>query len=315
MKTSEIKTKWEQFRQQKGYLQRLDPMHPMDFFIGINDRGYDELVLITINEPSLLKSSKALEIEKGKRKDGKWATQITSVDKTNEDIFARLCADLMECSQNAQTEQDGINRITKRFLAWQRLFSTIHTDLPKIVLKGMIGEIYFAIDALSKHYSWDEILVAWEGPNGADRDYQFTDNWYEVKAIATGKDTMTISSLNQLDTINLGYIVKYEVDEVNALNPAAISVSETVKTIRAILASYPTASLLFEQKLVSLGYLDKKSYDEIYFSHKGPSYYLVDNKFPRLTPNSAPAEIVAVRYDLSLAGVEPWRRDETSIWN
>ena len=280
MKTSDLKNRWEEFRKQKGYLQRLDPSHPMDFFVGINEKGYDEIVLITLKEPAQLKSSKALDIEKGQRKDGKWATQIASVDKNNEDIFARLCVDLVEVSQNAKTEQDGLNRITNRFLAWQKLFHSLNANLPKSVLKGMVGELSFAKEVLAKHYSMDEIMSAWVGPDGADRDYVLSDNWYEIKAVATGKEQITISSLNQLETDQKGYLVKYNVDESTETDPLAKSISCYVNEMRTELQNYPHAAQLFEQKLISIGYLDKKVYDSIHFVHNGPEYYYVDEQFP-----------------------------------
>ncbi len=315
MKTNDIKGKWEQFRKQKGYLQRLDPEHPMDIFIGISEKGFDEIVLFTKLEPAQMKSSKDLEIEKGQRQDGKWATQISLIDKTNEDIFARLCLDLVEVSQHVVSEQAGINAITKRFLAWQKLFSSIHTNLPKSVLKGLVGELSFAKDVLSKHYSWDDIMTAWLGPDGADRDYVFSDCWFEIKAVATGKAVVTISSLNQLETEAYGYLVKIDIDESSEMDPSAKAVSKLIDEIRTILQHNPGAAQLFEQKLISLGYLDKKAYDDICFAVKQHVYYMVDGSFPKLTTHSVPKEIVGTRYDLSLVGIEPWRREDSEIWS
>lgn len=316
MKTSDIKEKWDQFRNQKGYVQRIDPNHPMDFFIGISDRGYDELVLFTTMEPALIKSSKALEITKNQRpKDKKWATQICSVDGKNQDIFARLCLDLIESSQKVSSEHEGLSLVTRRFLAWQRLFASMHSGLPNHVLKGLVGELSFAVEVLSRHYSWDEIMTAWQGPDGADRDYVFLDNWFEIKSVATGKDKVSISSLNQLETDDVGYLVKFDVDESSATDPNAISVSNMINNMRGILSAFPNAYQLFEQKLITIGYIDRSEYDSIFFVHKDPIYYYVDALFPRLVPSNVPAEIVTAKYDLSLVGIDPWRKDESAIWN
>lgn len=213
MKTTDFISKWEDFRTQKGYMQRLDPSHPLDFFIGINEKGYDELALITVIEPCQMKSSKALEVEKNKRKDGKWATQIASVESKNQEIFARLCVDLVESSYTANSEQEGISRVAARFLAWQRLFATMHETLPLSVLKGLVGELKFAQYLLDKGVSKDDLIQSWQGPSGADRDYVLNDKWYEIKAISTGKDKVTISSLNQLETDIPGCLVIINVDE------------------------------------------------------------------------------------------------------
>ena len=316
MKPSELKDKWNEFRNQFGYVQRVDPNHPMDFFVGISDKGYDELVLFTVNEPALIKSSKALEITKKQRpKDNKWATQICLVDRKNIDIFAKLCADLVESSQNVRSEKEGLESVSKRYLAWQRLFESLHIGLAKHVLKGLFGELAFAIETLSSHYLWDDIMSAWLGPDGADRDYIFGDNWFEIKSVSTGKDKVSISSLNQLETDENGYLVKYDVDESSSLDPRAMSIAQMVRTVRSILSQFPSAAQLFEQKLVSIGYIDRSEYEDIYFSHKEPVFYLVDERFPRLVTASVPSEIVSAKYDLSIVGIEPWRKAESSIWN
>lgn len=315
MKTTDIKNKWQEFRNQRGYLQRLDPNHPLDFFIGINANGKEELVLITITEPAQMKSSKSLEIEKGTRKDGKWATQISSIESENQDIFARLCIDLVESSQNAKSEAEGLSSVVKRFMAWQRLFASLNNDLPISVLKGLVGELIFASEILSNKYSWDEIMEAWQGPDGADRDYVFMDRWFELKAISTGKDKLSISSLNQLETDTKGFIVKYNVDESSCTDPKAASVNDYVRAIRDCLQNAPKALQSLERKLVSLGYVDKKTYDDIYFIHSRPDFYEVDETFPKLITENVPKQIVGVRYDLSLVGIEPWKAGENQIWN
>ena len=314
MRTTDFKEKWDMFRSQEGFLQRIDPNHPMNLFIGISEKGYDEMVMITDAEPADIKSSRALEIEKGKRKDGRWATQIMSVDKDNQDVFARLCLDIFEASENVTDEAEGIRVITKRFLAWQKLFAAMNNDLPKSVLKGLFGEMKFAKDVLSARYSWDEIMIAWEGPEGADRDYRFPDCWYELKAVDSGKPVVSISSLEQLDCDNKGYLVKYNVDETNEMDPDGQTISSAVNKIRELLSSSPSASQIFERKLISVGYIDRKSYESIAFACKGPVYYLVDESFPKLIRSAVTKEIAGAKYELSLAGIEPWRRDGDDVW-
>ena len=315
MKTTDFIRKWEDFRTQKGYMQRLDPTHPLDFFIGINEKGYDELALFTMTEPYQMKSSKALEVEKNKRKDGKWATQISSVEKENQEIFARLCVDLVECSYTIQTEQEGLSKVAARFLAWQKLFATMHETLPISVLKGLMGEVEFAQLLIEKGVSKDDIMQSWQGPNGADRDYVLNDKWFEIKAIATGKDKVTISSLNQLETDLPGYLVVTNIDESSKTDPNAISVTEMIAKMRQSLIDAPEASRLFEEKLVSLGYLDKPAYNEIYFTIGAKVFYNVNDDFPKLVSENVSAAIVAVRYDISIPSIEPWKVGETKIWS
>ena len=315
MKTSDFRNKWNEFHGQNGYLQRLDPHHPMDFFIGVSKNGYDELVLVTTIEPARLSSSKALEVEKAVRKDGKWATQIYSVISENQDIFARLCLDLVECSQKCSNEADGLSRVTRRYLAWQKLFAKLKETLPISVLKGLVGEIDFVKKLIDNGYSKDDALAGWMGPDGADRDFVIPNAWFENKAIATGKDKVTISSLNQLETNNKGFLTIVNVDESACTDPKAFSVQRFIDDFRTLISDAPSATSLFEQKLVSLGYIDKKAYENIYFTIGNRSYYEVNDSFPRLIPANVPTEIVHVQYDLSIVGIQAWKIEENQVWN
>ena len=315
MKTIDFIEKWDSFRNQSGYLQRIDPLHPLDFFVGVNEKGFDELVLITSVEPSQMKSGKALIVELNKRKDGKWATQIESVDNQNQEIFARLCVDLVESSYSAVSEQDGLSKVTARFLAWQKLFETMHNTLPLSVLKGLVGELKFAQLLLEHGFSKDCVIQSWQGPYGADRDYTLNGTWYEIKAVATGKDKVTISSLNQLETEKPGYLIVIKIDETSKTDVESVSVKTMVDGMRSLLSDAPNASREFEAKLVSLGYIDKSAYEGVCLRIGSIDFYRVNEGFPRLVTDKVPKEIVAVRYDLSLVGIEPWKVGEDYIWN
>jgi hypothetical protein len=314
MKTSDFQNKWNEFRGQNGYLQRLDPNHPLDFFVGVSEKGYDELALLTTSEPAKLTSSKALEVEKAIRKDGKWATQIYSVEKENQEIFARLCLDLVECSQNSKNEAEGLSNVTKRYLAWQRLFARLKETLPGSVLKGIIGEIDFARLMISRGYSRDEVIEGWVGPDGADRDFVMKNAWYENKAIATGKKYIEISSLNQLETEENGFITVVNVDDASSNDSRAIDVKKYIEQFKKELESAPMALNLFEQKLVSLGYIEKKAYENIFYIIGERVFFKVDDLFPRLITKNVAPEIVSVKYELSLAGIQPWRIGD-EIWS
>jgi hypothetical protein len=315
MKTNDFKDKWNEFKGQNGYLQRLDPNHPLDFFIGISAKGYDELALMTVIEPAQLKSTKALEVEKNIRKDGKWATQIYSIDEANQDIFARLCMDLVDCSQACKSEAEGLSNVTRRYLTWQRLFSSIHETLSTKELKGLISEISFCRLLLDKNYGKDEVLEAWMGPEGADRDFTFPKVWYEIKGIATGKDFVRISSLNQLEINYQGFLIINRIDESSSTDTEAFSVKKYINDFRVLLEDAPNAADLFEKKLVSARYIEKKQYEDIYFKFNGIEFYKVDEIFPKLVTENVAAEIVRVEYDLSLPGIQPWKIGEKDIWS
>lgn len=315
MQIDDFKKKWEEFRNQKGYLQRIDPQHPLDFFIGIDDNGNDELVLFTEFEPAEMRSGKAITIEKRKRHDGKWSIQIQSMKRENQDVFARLCWDLVESSYSAINELSGIELVISRYIKWQKLFESLSTDLSKEVIKGLIGELQFAVNVLSKHYDWDIIIEAWRGPDGADRDFLLEDYWFEVKTIVTGKITVSISSLNQLETDTVGVLVVTTIDASAFTDINSYCFSSVINEVRHELSSHHKALFDFEEKLISIGYIDKKEYSEMYFSNGEIRYYKVDEIFPKLVTSNVPSEVVSAKYELLLTGLDPWKTGEDIIWH
>ena len=60
---------------------------------------------------------------------------------------------------------------------------------------------------------------------------------------------------------------------------------------------------------------DKKQYEEIYFRINGKEYFRVDETFPRLVTENVSPEILRVKYDLSIAGIQPWKTKEDALWN
>lgn len=314
MKKTDLMKKWEILNNSRTNVQRVDPSHPLDFFIGITLDGKEEIVLYSNEEPQMPKSSAEIKVEKNKRNDGRWALVLTSLFTENNDLFSQLCVDLIENSRSCSDEKEGLATVIKRFIAWQKLFQSKNDCLSKEVLKGMVGELLFAEKAVKNGYSWNDILNSWEGPDGADRDFGMKDFWVESKAISFSKDKLSISSLNQLDVSTEGYLVVQRIENARKDTPNAFSVSDFINGIRIQLELYPVSLTLFESKLVSLGYIDKQEYRDIFFTLGSADVFKVDDAFPRLTPANVDRAIVGAEYSISLAGIEKWKVEEESIW-
>lgn len=310
VKTDDIKKKWNDLRGSCGVTQRIDPHHPLNFFVGIGQNSCDELVLITSCKPLQIISSKALEVITNLRADKKWATQIYSIDENNQDIFARLCVDLVECSKNAKDEKEGIRIVEKRYMAWYKLFSSINDNLSISVLKGLLGELNFAKSLIDKGVNVDSVINAWQGPDGADKDFILGEMWYEIKTITTGKDKVTISSLNQLEANNSGYLIVYSIDKTNKEDSNAKSVKEYIDDFRKILEVSPNALDIFERKLNFLGYIDKRAYEDMYFVFGIEQVFEVNYTFPRIVTENVPPEIIGAQYDLSISGIARWKVED-----
>jgi len=314
IKIDELKKKWDAIRSNQGYVQRMDPSHPLDFFIGIDENGYKEIVLITEFEPSRMKSSKSVLVEKGRRADGQWAIQIKLTDEDNEDVFARLCWDLVESSANCINKFQGVETVVARFIRWQKLLESGTDGMSTEIIKGLIGELKFAEEILLKKYSLDVIIDSWLGPDGSDRDFVFADTWAEVKAVATGKLTVGISSLNQLEVDDIGILAVAAIDITSSSDDNGFSFYSIIEHYRELLSNSPKSLFSFEGKLTNLGYFDRKEYYDLYFTFGGFRLFKVDNDFPRLTSKNVRNEIATAKYDLSLSSLRNWEIKEDQLW-
>jgi hypothetical protein len=262
-----------------------------------------------------MKSSKSIQVEKGRRVDGQWAIQIKLTDENNEDVFARLCWDLIESSAKCVNKLQGVETVVARFIKWQKLLESGAESMSTEVIKGLIGELKFAEEILLKKYSLDEVIDSWLGPDGSDRDFVFNDTWAEVKALATGKLTVGISSLNQLEVDDVGILAVTTIDITSDSDHNGFSFSSIIEHFRDLLSASPKSLFRFEENLTSLGYFDRKEYSEKYFTFGGFRLFKVDTDFPILTSKNVREEIGAAKYELILSSLVKWELGEGQLWN
>lgn len=293
----------------------VDSSHPIDIYTGINLEGYESLLIVSDEKPFSFKSGKYLKVEINRRNDKKWVTLICSTFPQNIDIFSKLCIDLIECSRNTDSEKNGLSIISKRYSSWFQLFRNSYDLLDDSVLKGLIGELAFAKRLIHHGYSAEDVLNSWEGPNGSDRDFTLYDNWYEIKSISTGKNYVTISSLNQLDSSQKGFLILFKIDSSSKSDNNAKSVNNYISEFNELLSDRNDLLELFETKLEQIGYKKLKEYDDIYFLTSDLNVYEVNEHFPRLTSSNVDPAIVGAKYDLSIAAIEQWKRGEDELWN
>lgn len=309
MKIDEFEYKWHSIADVKGSYQRIDADHPLDFFIGKDADGFKELILVTQYEPAKMKSSKSVEVLKGIRTDGKWAIQIRLLKKEHEDVFVHLCWDLIEASRGVLDDLKGLETVIMRFIKWQKLMEYGSGGMADEVIKGVLGELIYAKRMLVNKYDFDTIIESWLGPDGADRDFVFKDTWVEVKAIRSGKQTISINSLEQLDTPQEGVIAVVTLDETSPSDENAFSFAGVINDFRAMLKASPNALFKFEDKLVSLGYYDRKEYEEKFYTCAGLRFFRVDGDFPRLTREMVRNEIVMAKYEILFSAIGNWETE------
>lgn len=310
MRIDDLQNKWNGVPSSDTAYQRVDDEHILDIYLGKDANNSKELFVISDIEPSKMRSSKSIEILKGVRRDGRWATQIKLLKKDQEEVFTHLCWDLIEHSRSAKSKTIGIEIVIARFLKWQKLMESGNVLLPDEVIKGIIGELFYAKNVLQERYSYDVIFSAWLGPDGADKDFVFEETWAEIKAIKTGKSAITISSMEQLSSKSEGTLVVATVDSTSSADVNGFSFASLINEFREKLSASPSALFDYESKLLELGYVDCKEYYDRYYVFYGFRFYHVGENFPKLLRETVPNEIVRVKYDIALSEIKEFQIQE-----
>lgn len=300
MKIEDLVYKWGTAPSSDLSFQRIDDEHILDIFIGKDSDLRRELMIISDVEPAKINSSKAIDIQKGIRKDKRWATRIKLLNNNEAEVFTHLCWDLIEHSRKATSKSLALEVLIARFLKWQKLMESGSDLLSESVIRGMIGEIIYAKKILHKKLSWDEILSAWLGPDGADRDFVFNDTWVEVKTIKPGGHSITVSSIEQLDSEKAGTLAVVILENTSTSDVDGVNFASIINNMREELRSNPSALFQFEAKLMELGYSEHREYHEKFYAFRTVKTYMVNAEFPRLKRVDLPKAIIQVNYDIAL---------------
>lgn len=286
---------------------RVDSNHPLSFFVGVDNLAKPQLMLISDFEPRQMVNSRAISVVAGKRQDARWAICFVLTGLSVKDEFMRLCWDLVDVSKSLNTSKDDINYVLMRFTKWQHLMEHGRSGLlSDSIIKGLVGELLFLEQEAFKNYGKPIAVQGWVGPNGADRDFVYADTWFEIKAADPSATAVGISSVEQLDIDQEGQLVIFFLESTSPTASASISLTEQVNRVRNQLQGDPEAALLFENKLLELGYIDRKEYNEYVFVERGRKFFCVNESFPRLRRKTVPIGVQRVEYSISLSAITAW---------
>lgn len=309
---AELSAAWDAIVPQPGQSvgRRADESHPLDFFITYDENGNMQMILTADYLPAVPASSRQLSVRANARHDGKYALCFSLADNSLRDQYVSLCWDIMNCSSAIMDKKIGTAAAIKRFRLWQRLFAEAKDKkLSDSEVKGLIGELCAMKQVVLIKYAPYMALTGWVGPIGADRDFEMPSEWYEVKAVSLSKDTVSISSLDQLDTDLEGSLLIVRVEKTSANVPGSFTLNFLVNEIRAGLADWESRAV-FDARMASAKYdpADPRAAEQ-YILHRIETYK-VDDVFPRIRRSKVHASIINAAYDLSISSLQSWRQDD-----
>jgi hypothetical protein len=282
--------------------QRVDNEHPSDIYLGYDQDSRFTLLLITTNEPPFMASSQVIEIKTTKRKDKHWSTTFSLRQTTFQDIFLHFCFDIVESSRRINPESIHVF-IASRYKKWQNMLQKLSSELlSQNAIKGLLGELIVLNDLLIPSLGETKAVNAWIGPDQADQDFVFDESWVEVKAINSGGDAVTISSIEQLDSCFEGDLVVVYLDKTSQSDTSSISINSYFDRVYESLHEQSSKDRLVEI-LLNFGYVKQKEYDHFLFKYNGKRAFYVTSEFPSLRRSAVPTSIINAKYIISLGAI------------
>lgn len=283
----------------------ISPTHPLDLYLGYNDLGKKTLALVEESVDLNFQSTKLIEVKIATRKDGRKAVCYSLMDDTETDIFYRFCEDIFESTKNS-TKENGLKIINNRWNRWINMFKNPH---PLIMgekeIRGLIGELVFLRDFMFDKYSIEKSIAAWMGPKSSHKDVEIDGTWYEIKTCYQSSKSITISSIEQLDSNQEGHLCIVELENTNRYVTGNLTLNNLVSQIFDMILDEETKQE-FMKKVTEVGYSYFEEYDNYIYFCKSINKYLVNDEFPRLRKENLPKEVATVSYELLIPNLKEY---------
>jgi hypothetical protein len=284
--------------------QRLKNNESLKLYLGKDGNGRYSFEFNGQYTPTKLMGSEVISV--GQTRNGNVVSLVFSLE--NPDLleyFCTFCEDLVSSVAEICDDNAAYRTLSARYLSWKKMFRPNHSTLNEYEVMGLIGELLYLRDILFPKYGYGKSLESWTGPEYTHKDFSLDDTWYEIKTVSSGKTSVKISSLEQLDSEEDGILAIYELEK---MSPSYNGIKLNL-LVAEILSDISQTSLkeMFMSKLSLFEYDMSVEYDNYVYSLKTLGQYIVNDTFPRLTRLNIPASIQRVQYEITLSEIESYK--------
>lgn len=222
------------------------------------------------------------------------------------EYFCTFCQDLLDSVKVTSEDESAYHTLRSRYYSWRQLFRPDNGRMTEAEIMGLIGELLFLRDYMIPERGIDMALESWMGPEKTHKDFSCQQDWFEIKTISFGKESVRISSVEQLDSDIEGALIVYELEK---MSPSfdGIKINQLVNSIIALLKN-PSQRELFMAKLQLYSFEFSNENDNLVFALKNTYKYRIDVvDFPRLHRSLLPNAITRVQYELLLSEIESFK--------
>ncbi len=284
---------------------RIGENKHISLYIGRDDDARYSFDFRGIFKPSRIPSSDVIDV--GQYKDETALTLRFSLDNSELlEYFCIFCQDMLESTKAIIDDETAYKTLRARYFSWRQLFKPDKGKLTETEIMGLIGELLFLQSRLFPEKGIDKAIESWTGIENAHKDFSFDDVWYEIKTINFGKESVRISSIEQLDCDVDGHLAVYVLEKMSP-NFNGIKLNKLVSEIIAQLDK-ATQKELFMDKLNLYGFDFSPEYDQWVFSLRDFSiYYVSVNDFPRISRTMIPEAVTKVTYEILLNEIQQYK--------
>ncbi len=267
------------------------------------------LAFMSSIEPPMLHSTASIRIFQWNESQNVYWTCFDLVDSSVKTIFYKFGSDLIESISASKNENSSLTAMKNRFFIWKKMFKPLKNQMSDESYKGLFGELYFINEHLIPIYGIDESIKMWSGAESTNKDFSTGIDWFEVKTISSSRNTVTISSMEQLESNVDGKLIIIKTEKMSdQYDDGKCTVRQL---INCIMNQIEDDSLrdAFVDKLVLYGY-DEKSTRNITYKVVKMNIYKVIEDFPRVTRNEVPFNaITKLSYEISLSAIDNYLED------
>jgi len=271
-------------------------------YMGYSKEGNLQFSIVSKIDAPNFGSTKLITVRQGREDENIFWSIFILNDSSATNVFLTLIEDLIDSIREENDQMIALNIMKNRLYIWKKLLNqnnAFHlTDSKRI---GLFGELLFLKKIIIPEYGIYDGLRAWSGPDGTKKDFSINDKWFEIKTIYAGNDSIKISSVDQLDSDNAGYLCICKIEEMS------LSFTEEYSSLNDIFTYFVNLIKDAEQlddfidKLNKVGFAPGDRDNDTKYKLVAIDKYKVEDDFPRLRLSDVKyTEIRKLTYELSI---------------
>lgn len=290
---------------QSGHFIRVGENEKLSLYVGKDDHARFCFEFRGKHTPTKVLGSDVISVSQTKSEDV-ICLRFSLLDSDLLEHFCTFCQDLIDSTALLKEDNEAYRAICARYASWKKLFKLSNKKLSEPEIMGLIGELLFLQDQMFPRWGIDVSLDSWTGPEKTHKDFSTEETWYEVKSISSGKESVTISSIEQLDGDIDGNLAIYRLEK---MSPSFNGLKLT-NLVNSVLGKLNTATQreVFMSKLELFEFDFSQEYDNYVYALTDFSMYSVIGDFPRIKRANVPTAICKIQYDIIISDIEPYKQ-------